>query len=318
MVQLLNKTIKRAVSFCLAALLLLSTVCMFAGCQSSTPKVTMTVSFNNKEYTLSYKLYRKFFPNTVQHFIELAAAGYYDGLCFHDYKNGTGMFSGAYEYDEASAGDDTTRGLVEREYFSWIEENKVELTQSVYQYVDEGKVPAEGTNTLVGEFEQNNYKIENNEKKIGSKKEGSLVMYYTDKSEAKVTNVTVKRNNKRPQTQADWEKGAEWYDSRDYAKNSATSLFYVSFTSESSVNKNYCVFGELYNEDAETEYSNLLSAISSYISSNATDDGDGFTETTAALPVDNGDWYYAGYNLTATYQVPVSPIVIKSVKVNRY
>lgn len=319
MTQLFNKVLKRAVSGLFAAVLLAGSVFAFAGCSSSTPKVTMTVTFNDKDYNISYKLYRKFFPATVQHFIELADAGYYDGLCFHDYQSGTGMFTGGYVYDETKSGDDNTRGLVSRDYFSWLEENDVTLTQSVFREVTAGKVPTEGTNTLVGEFEQNNYTIKNNDKKYGSKKDGALVMYYTPKTDAKTTYVTVKRNTKISEPQSSWEKGAEWYDSRNYAYNSATSLFYVSFTNESSVNKNYCVFGELYDDDAQTQYSALKSAISSYISTNVNaDEGESFVEQTAALPVDSEDFYYKNYNLTATYEVPVSPIVIKKVKVNRY
>ncbi|MBQ9081064.1 MAG: hypothetical protein IJY26_00310, partial [Clostridia bacterium] len=107
------------------------------------------------------------------------------------------------------------------------------------------------------------------------------------------------------------------YDTRSYAKNSATSLFYVSFKKSNSINKNYCVFGELYNESAQEEYDALMSAIQDYISANISGD-DSFTETTEDMDVDKGDWYYKDYNLTATYNVPVSPIVIKSVKVNRY
>lgn len=317
MVQLLNKTIKRAVSVLIAAVMFVSTLCMLVGCQSSTPKVTIRISFEGQTYSISYRLYRKFFPGTVQHFIELADAGYYDGLCIHDYQEGAGMFTGGYEYNEATSGDDNTRGLVEREYFSWIEKNNVQLTQSVFKYATDGTVPTEGLNTVVGEFSANNYTIENNDKNYGKKKDGALVMYYTDKSEANETKVTVKRNTERTK-EDDWEKDAQWYEARSYSMNSATSLFYISLTSGASVEKDYCVFGELYNDDAADVYDELLDAIEEYIEKNITDEDDSFTQSTTALELDQGDWYYKNYNLTATYEVPVSPIVIQSVKVNRY
>ncbi len=319
MVQLLNKTIKRAATFFFAAILLVSTLFAFAGCQSSTPKVTLTINFNNKNYSISYKLYRKFFPQTVQHFIELADAGYYNDLCFHDYQEDTGMFTGGYTYNAANAGDEATRGLEERKYFSWLEEKGVQLTQSVYAYSEDGTVPTKGLNTVVGEFEQNNYKIQNNEKRYGAKKDGALVMYYTPKADAKTkTNVTVKRNTKREET--DVIKGdARWYDSRDYAMNSATSLFYISFKSEASVNKQYCVFGELYNEEAEETYDALMDAIEAWTDANvAEDDEDGFVEETEEMLVDTEDFHYAKENLKVSYKVPASPIIVKKVKVNRY
>lgn len=325
MANVLRKTIARAACFLLAALLLVGTVFMFTSCQSSNPKVTITVSFNNRTYNLEYRLYRKFFPATVQHFIELADAGYYNGLCFHDYDEAVGMFTGGYVYDEASSGNTNTRGLVGREYFSWIEENDVELTQTVFAHVDDGNVPDQSTglNTVAGEFGQNNYSIENNEKNYGAKKEGSLVMYYNGDAKEGIrnTNVTVRRNTRRAEDDATGITGdARWYETRSYIYNSATSLFYISFESESSVSSEYCVFGELYNDDAEEMYDSLMAAIDSYISSidaDTEDEEDPFTEE-ATMNIETGDWYYADYNLRATYDVPVRPIVIEQVRVDRY
>ena len=52
MIQLLNKTIKRAVCFLFAAIMVVSTACMFGSCTSANPKVTLTVSFNSKTYKI--------------------------------------------------------------------------------------------------------------------------------------------------------------------------------------------------------------------------------------------------------------------------
>ncbi len=316
MTQLLKKTAARIVSFLFIAILTLGGIFTFAGCQTSTPKVTMTIEFNSVEYKISYKLYRKFYPQTVQHFIELADAGYYDGLCFHDYREGTGMFTGGYTFDDTKWSDENTRGLVEREYFSWLEAKNVTLTQSVFKLTDDGQVPTEGINTLVGEFSDNGYSIKNNEKKYGKKKDGALVMYYNSKAEIKDNKyVTVKRNSKRDES-ATIQGDARWYDSRDYKYNSATSLFYISFAEESKVNASYCVFGEIYNDEADDKYEALKKAIKTVIDSKA--EGDEFTSETGDMIVDAHDPIYAGANLTAKYKVPEKAIVIKTVKVDRY
>ncbi len=331
MTQFLHKAVRRAACFFLAALLLIGSVFMFTSCQSSWPKVTISIRFNGTTYHIEYRLYRKFFPSTVQHFLELADAGYYDGLCFHDYDEAVGMFTGGYTYDDALR-EDTKQGLVERDYQDWIEENNVSLTQTVFEHVDDGLVPDESTglNTVVGEFSQNNYTIENNDKNYGALKEGALVMYYYNEQLSGVTSsaghdddVTVRRNTRRA---TDREAGitgnARWYETRNYRYNSATSLFYISFESNSSVETEYCVFGELYDDDAEEEYEELMSAIESYIEKNDLDgedeDDPGFTEETDSLPILQDDWYYADYNLTAVFEVPVEPIVIQRIRVNRY
>ena len=59
---------------------------MFAGCTTQHPEVTITYSFNNKDYAVRFVLSRNDAPKTVQHFLELADAGYYDGLCIHNYE----------------------------------------------------------------------------------------------------------------------------------------------------------------------------------------------------------------------------------------
>ncbi len=318
MTKILHK-IGRAAAVFFAALLLVGTAFVFTACESSQPKVTLSLSFNGKTYNLEYRLYRKFFPNTVRHFIELVDADYYDGLCFHDYDEAVGMFTGGYTYNESLA-DTDTNGLDEKNYFDWIEAGKVSLTQTVFGKDSDGDgVPDEnsGLNTVVGEFEQNNYSIENNDKKYGAKKEGALVMYYTPKDGVPNTQVFTKRETRRTDVEGD----ARWYDERSYIYNSATSLFYISFTSESSVNSEYTVFGELYDENAEEVYDSLIAAINSYISANGLDgedEGDpSFTEE-AELSVDDDAPYCAGYNLTATYNVPVKPITINWARVDRY
>lgn len=307
MVNSFAKKIKRGLCVACAGVTAALSAFAFSACQSSWPKVTINIDFNGKSYSLVYRLYGKFFPQTVKHFTELAEKGFYDGLCVHDYAS-EGMYTGGYTYNAE------TQTLTEQDYFGWAEENT--LTQSVFAPAGEDGVPTRGLNTLVGEFSANNYEIENNDKKYGSKKEGALVMYYYTASNVSgmkdsTQNVSVKRTSKR----TDVEGEARWYDYRSYMYNSATSLFYISASGNgSSVESNYCVFGELYNEDAEEKYDELTAAIEKYMNDNALDEDEFVEKTTKAILTE--DPYYNEL-IKATFDVPVEPIVIKSVKVNR-
>lgn len=318
-----QKTIKRVLCIVFAAICAVAAMCTFTSCKSAWPKVTMRIAFNDKTYTLTYKLYRKFFPQTVQHFIELADGGYYDGTCIHDYRDAYGMYVGGYTYSEESASDSATRGLVAKDYYEFVKD--IKLTQTVFEYTtidgNFSEKNLKGVDTLAGEFADNGYTIKNNSKNYGSKKEGALVMYYNDKTEYKGTSyVTVKRSGSKSSTAEGLPSEARWYDeSRDYIYNSATSLFYISFTSSSSVEKSQTVFAELYNDDAETEYKSLTSAISKYITDNCEGEADDFTQETSSMRVDNEEGAYRrDWVVKAQYDVPVTPIIIRSVKVNRY
>lgn len=307
MINSFAKRIKRGVCLACAGVTAVLSAFAFTACQSSWPKVTIDIEFNGKSYSLAYRLYGKFFPQTVKHFTELAEKGFYDGLCVHDYAS-EGMYTGGYTYDKE------TQALTEKEYFTWAQSQT--LTQSVFRPAGEDGVPTEGINTLVGEFSANNYEIENNDKRYGSKKEGALVMYYYTSADVSgmkdsTQNVSVKRSTKRSDADGD----AKWYDYRSYMYNSATSLFYISATgSGSSVESNYCVFGELYDEDAEDEYDELTAAIKKYISDNALDADEFVEETTKSILTE--DPYYVE-QIKATFEVPVEPIIIKTIKVNR-
>lgn len=312
MIHSLTKKIKRGLCVACAGVTAVLSAFAFTACQSSWPKITINIQFNNKNYSLEYRLYGKFFPQTVKHFTELAEKGFYDGLCIHDYAT-EGMYTGGYTYNTE------TKTLVDKNYFEWASAQN--LTQTVYEPAKDGEAPTKGLNTLVGEFSANNYEIENNDKKYGSKKEGALVMYYYNSTNVSgmkdsTQNVSVRRNTKRTDVTGD----ARWYDYRSYMYNSATSLFYISASgSGSSVESNYCVFGELYNDDAEDEYDALIAAIDKYIDDNALDD-DEFVEEVKKSILSTGDTYSDPYyveKITTTFEVPVEPIIITSIKVNR-
>ncbi|MGN1235371.1 MAG: peptidylprolyl isomerase, partial [Christensenellaceae bacterium] len=152
------------------------------GCETSRPQVSITVSFNEETYVLNYELYRNCYPQTVTHYLELANAGYYDGLCVHNYTSAM-LYTGGYTYDENVKANG---GLVEKNYFAIAP--TLSLTQSVFD-----QATGEGTNTLYGEFTLNGYKVTNNAQRM---KFGSLVMYYTEKTDDTVRVKTVRNDSK--------------------------------------------------------------------------------------------------------------------------
>ena len=91
-----KKILRRVVAVGTTALIAAGAMAMFAGCTTSNnPEVTITYTFNGEDYKVDYILSRVDAPRTVQHFIELADAGFYDGLVVHDYQDST-ICSGGY------------------------------------------------------------------------------------------------------------------------------------------------------------------------------------------------------------------------------
>lgn len=287
-----KKNLKRLLCVGAVALMIGGTSFTFASCDSSSSKVDMKVSFNGSTYTLSYRLYNKFFPQTVKHFTELVNKGFYNGLSVHDYKDGD-MYVG--EYKQTDGGEKTD--LTNVNYFETVK--SYSLTQSVF-------LNDVGTNTLYGEFDANGFAIQNNDKNYGKLKEGALVMYYQKAEVAKDSPAFTAQAQVKQSSN-----GKKVY--KEYALNCATSVFYISSDSDSAVNKNYTVFAELYDDGAKTSYKNLMSAIHSYT---AGLDEEKFTEE-KELPIFVGDPVYGDEHLTKTYNVPVEPIVIQKVSVSR-
>jgi hypothetical protein len=73
---------------------------MLSACtiKTSHPEAKITISFNDTSYVLKYKMYRNMYPQTVQHFIELADNGFYDNTIIHDYGS-TYWYGGGYSYN---------------------------------------------------------------------------------------------------------------------------------------------------------------------------------------------------------------------------
>lgn len=295
-----KKFLFRAATLGVAAALSAGALMMFAGCSSNHPEVTITYSFNGKDYAVDYVLSRTDAPNTVKHFIELADAGFYDGLVVHDYQNYT-LCSGGYRIENDE--------LVEVDYYSTVRQLETDKNITFTQSVWADEACTQGTYTLYGEFSANG--VEQQYGKEYTHSTGALVMYYTDKGNFN-GNVTVKRvdggsDNDGQETQQ-----------AAYKYNSATSLFYT-FTGESRPDSDaiYSVFGMA--KDYETQLQNgLLAALSEYEESLADDVS--FTETQTML-LNRYDYFeeVRKGDITAEFQTPMdAPIVVKSVRVTKY
>ena len=295
-----KKILFRAATLGAAAVLSAGALMMFAGCTSNHPQVTITYTFNGEDYAVDYTLSRTDAPNTVQHFIELADAGFYDGLVVHDYQNYT-ICSGGYRIENEE--------LVEVDYFTTVqkleEEQNITFTQSVWR----DAACTEGAYTVYGEFSANGVSQQYGKDYVHSA--GALVMYYNDKGNYN-GNVTVKRID------GGSENDGEETQSVAYRYNCATSLFYT-FTGEQrpASDSIYCVFGMA--DDYEGQMTNgLLAAIDEYEATLEEDES--FTET-QTMQRDRYDPIpevsRGGY--TDTFATPMTmPIVIKSVVVTRY
>lgn len=295
-----------------AAALSVVSIAAFAGCETNNPEITITYEFNGTEYEVDYILSRKGAPQTVRHFIELSDAGYYDGTVIHNYQSsGAFMYGGGYTWNADA--DSLEDQLVERDYWSWVkayeEENDYKFTQSVY-YADEP------TYTVYGEFSENGC-TDNSQKYAHSYSlsAGALVMYYTDKGSDN-TRVEVVRSDNGSNNEGE---SSQW--GNYYKYNCATSLFYTwtGTGSRADLDSLYCVFGHAKDF---SQLQDILDAVSDYETTYLTGDEESFTEE---LTVDNVNQYdpinnglVSNAKIPGTYNVPVVPIYIKSVKVTKY
>lgn len=295
----MRKVIRRA---CLAAALagVMVLVPVFSGCTSSHPEVKITVEFAEKEYVLEYKLYRNMYPQTVQHFIELADAKFYDNTLIHDYETSY-WYGGGYTYDSESYGSDFAEKAMD-EYFEAKSKEKAYydlaksgvLTPSVFKDYYGGDY-RDALQTLIGEVGETH--VIQNGKLTGSY--GALRMYYTKKTTE--TNVALKKQgNSQPIFQ-------------NYSQHSATSLFSIQVGSSTSADSTYCIFGKIKDSTVLTE---LQDDITTYISDSSYTSTT-FTSTTT-LFVDYYDEIIEQRVNQATYTATAEPIIIKSVRVTKY
>ena len=291
----MKKGLKKVLSLSLAAISVAGGAVMFAGCETKNPEVEMQLAFNGKTYTLQYKLYRKYAPTTVRHFLKLAEEGYYTNesnpFCIHHY-TANKWYTGGYKYDATSNADG---GLVYQKYYD-IVKGYDEFPFSVWN----GDTP---TYTLYGEFADNNVNM--GQGSFVKQQFGSLAMEYTSKGEKNNVHVLVEK--------VDGTGKAE----RKYQYNSATSLFSINLSSSVTTKSSYCTFATLKDAYVET-LEELQTAINEYIDANYDEDAaDGFADT-VEVTVDQDDMFIGEDGQEVEYGVPDKPIYLNYVKVLKY
>lgn len=298
------KKISRLLAVTAAAAISVVAGAAFAGCSTNYPEVTIVYEFNGTEYDVTYTLTRKGAPQTVQHFIELADAGYYDGTVIHDYASG-GLFlyGGGYTWNPDAA--DLEDRLVEKDYWTEIkalEEKGNTFTQTVYKIGHE-----EPLYTVHGEFADNGVK---GNTKSYSHSQGALVMYYSNKGSDNTPVGTVRTDGGKGNDGNDYDEGDI------YKYNSATSLFYTytSPNANNALGDSYAVFGKTKDY---SQLQALLDAINSY--TNDLGEGKSFTETSNVL-LNQYDPFelVRSAKIWDEFDVPVEPITIKTVTVDKY
>ena len=298
----------------------LSGLCVIApvlsGCNTDHPEAKITISFDSKEYVLEYKLYRNMYPQTVQHFIELADNGFYNDTFVHNYTTST-WYTGGYNYvaeteegsdelgysaafteREAAFRDYLDANSKEKEYETLADPAAGKITPSVYKDLIDGDL-SQPLNTLIGEFSNNQHKIDKGALKSSY---GCLRMYYSAKSSIDTAkNVRVYLDKQ----------GSPKGVMGNYSYNSATSIFSIQQNSTVSNDSNYCIFGVLQNAQALRDLKAAVTAYSNKVSSaNFSMD--------VNLYVDNYDEYVGANVNEVSYRVTSQPIIIKSVKITKY
>ena len=288
------KKAKRILSCALATCGIVACAGTLTACETKRPEVQMKIEFNEKTYTLNYTLYRQITPQTVNHFLWLVDGGYYNDTVIHDYDaSGSKMYAGLYDYVKDSEGDYYSE---DKSYKDFCEKYKDAYTPSVF--LGEGVNPLY---TVYGEFKNNNFTVTN-----GYVKEsyGSLTMYYHAKETEET--VYVKRAGK----------GDSKYIARNYEKNSATSMFYISLSNTTKTQNDYCTFATLQDGSKET-LKDLQQAIADYIEEHYSTESDDFV-TPTTMYVDREDHFMGNQDRTVEFDIPNEPIIIKSVKVTKY
>lgn len=278
---------------------------LLSGCNTNHPKAEITISYNGTQYVLEYKLYRNMYPQTVQHFIELADSGFYDGTIIHNYQTSY-WYGGGYDYDEETyetAYEGGSQDIMdyleanskEKEYSELADPDNGVITPSVYANIDPTTDEyVNPLNTLIGEISANGHSIDEG---ALSDEYGSLSFYYTSKSSTDVANKQVYLNKT----------GTDFGFIGEYQYNSATSLFRIRTTNSTTSVGNYCVFAMLQNQDTLTE---LKEAIS---------DDSVSSKSSSQLYVDNYDSLVgARENYVSSYTIPSTAIIIEKVEITKY
>jgi cyclophilin family peptidyl-prolyl cis-trans isomerase len=283
---------------------------VFAGCTLKTnhPSVRVTISFNDVDYEVNYKLYRNMYPQTVQHFIELADAGYYDNTIIHNYVTGSYLYGGAYSYDATayktlvSNGADSGYFNTQSKLSKYLELfNSGVISPTVYAALDGEGNPTNALPTLYGEFSDQGHTVENG---AITPAFGTLRMYYESQSSLNKQIYTVTGKNE--------------VLTREYRNNAATSVFSIQLSSSTTSDSTHCTFGVLKRDSDSTTLTSLTTAISDYIEDNLSSASEFVTSGVSATV----RYYFYDYegdeNIDVSYTVAKVPIIIKSVTVTGY
>ncbi len=295
-------------SVIIAAVLLAGCVFMFAACESRHPEITFTISFKGETYTLEYKLDRSVAPQTVAHYIELIDLDYFDNTVIHDYQDDR-MIGGGYTYmvDDQIDMNLPVMDLTPLDYEGITTDGNGNVTlQNISLWRD-----AECTqplNRLFGEISSGNGVSMGNGSFL-SNSFGALGTYtYAYK-------VTGEEGMKDFVYITPSESGES--NARQYYRNSVQGMFYIYTSTSSSSDGNFCVFGELKNEDSETALQDLRDAISTY---QEDEELDSFTEVKTDSVVYDNMVGNGSYTLDGEdrFDVPVEKIIIEKVEVTKY
>lgn len=314
----MSKKIKKlCVSFALAAIVGVSAAASACTVQSKHPNAKITVEFNGETYEIEYTLYRNMYPQTVQHFIELADSGFYNDTIIHDYRT-SDWVGGAYGYDDnedtgytkvfgTSMPEYLENHCKEREYYEKVTAGIKDgsFSASVYTTtIFEGEKEIVSVDnalpTLIGEFSDNGHKIEDNKGLTASY--GTLKMVYYKKDTKQPLFVKNSFDQILP---------------RDYQYNCATSLFSIQVSNSTIYDASkYCVFGQLKDDDAKSVLEDLSDAISDY---GAESSSTKFTAS-VATQVDKEDKFAdeGGREMDQTFTMTSKPIVIKKIEITKY
>ena len=301
MAKFFGNALGKVFSVVLAVFLLVGVAFAFVGCESDYPQIRITIQFNDNDsdtddtYVLNYRLSRKMYKQTVNHYIELIDAGFYDGTVIHDYQSNR-MVGGGYTYNDVENDDYRDLASLAEAY------DALSLTPTVWADADY----SEALNTLYGETAANGHGIDGEGAYTNEK--GALGTYtYLDSSELPTPKPVVSAH-----------KTSDGSDRKNipYQYNAVTSMFYLYTGSSASADSNFCVFGVLADDDSSTRFDELLSAISSYTSTmKDEDDNYSFTEV-QDMRIDDAMTEFGYY--TAEFNIPKVKIVIESIEVTSY
>lgn len=275
---------------------------VFAGCKDGHAEAKITIEYDGISYVLEYTMYRNMYPQTVQHFIELADSGFYNDTIIHDYQTSY-WYGGGYDYAEGDVDEDELSYLQsysdgESGLRAYLEEtskaktyeklaNDGKLTPSVYKDLRNGRLEDPYT-TLIGEFSSNQHKIENGALKNSY---GALKFYYT----------SISTDEGKKHVYLD-KQGSPLGVMGEYRNNCATSMFSIQTGSSTSSDSSHCIFATLNNADT---LKTLRTAV------------------TKSYDYEDVDVYVydelLGTNKAqAKYRLTKKPIIVKSVKITKY